>query len=203
LSCAECEDSKKTFTISELLTKHQQDEIFDADNQKDLEGNICVSKLKTSRQITIEVDTKVTSCIVTLKRHRFQNGMATGEKIKNGITPDPILTFSNAIFVLAGCVLHVGSAKGGHYVYVSYDTHQTPSTIADDSRVYNASVGVTNTIHTDGYMFLYKRVQEETSGKGANKGGGRTITQKRQKREQRQQRANRHGGSRREKRSRF
>jgi hypothetical protein len=98
-------------------------------------------------------------CLISLKRRLPVDKYGTSYyKKTNIIEPNPYLIIDNGKYQIIGCGLHMGSANGGHYVYIGYDDNCRPAVTFNDSRVYQVQQSEVDQINTDAYMFLYKKI---------------------------------------------
>jgi hypothetical protein len=127
--------------------------------QQDLEDESKCKKEKMLVKPVIDIHDKQKYLIIILKRYS-QDGTKIDKKINvdEQITINKDTRFGKTVnFKLRGVICHLGSSKGGHYVYISIEN--------DKKILYNDDQPPTffkNNIDMTklGYIFLYERIQE-------------------------------------------
>ena len=154
--------------ISELITDYLNNKVFNdyrynyyeskcgkiEINSNDLNnGNI--RQLTGTRQINFDKENKY--FIVVLNRKNY----SSNTKSKNNIIADNI-KIDNNNFEPYGCILHTGDFTGGHYRYIAYKDGK-PYSVMDDSKIDPITTNIITEINTEGYVYLYKRIDGDSS----------------------------------------
>ena len=125
-----------------------------------------------SKQMNIVFNPQFKYFILSIKKTQgnIHGAAFSADKIIKPVTVNGIIRVPNynnqhepyIYFVLQGLCYHVGGAKGGHYFYLEFD--QTGSIVPirsyNDSDVQDLKLSDASRfdIHTNGYLFLYKKI---------------------------------------------
>ena len=147
-------DPRKATDINELLQDYESPQDLNESNGRlnRFPGNLMIQQKTT---IKLHDDQRV--LIIQLKR--FEYNQATGEssKLRNVVVPNEKITLDNKNFILQGCIVHQGGRLStGHYVYLSFIDGKINQVI-NDEKISKESYYI-NMLNTDGYLFLYKRI---------------------------------------------
>ena len=93
--------------------------------------------------------------IISLKRYDANN-----RKIRNPVSDFEYIDIDGNLFLLIGCVVHIGGTGSGHYVYTVFKNGRIEYTLNDSVR--SREMISENIISTDGFIFLYKKTTRET-----------------------------------------
>jgi ubiquitin C-terminal hydrolase len=139
------EGSIKTFLSDEKLT---EDNLYNCEK--------CKKKVIANKKLIIKNTPKY--LFVALKRFEFnyikQLNKIKASKIDKDIIMPNTTTINNCEYQLKGCIYHMGSLNGGHYVY--YHKFDNQWVIFDDNRIKN--IDTINDIVNKGYVYLYERI---------------------------------------------
>ncbi len=150
--------------IQQLITINQEARGIDPpDNMLDsciiTEGRIDYNRRAISKQTIINELPSSEYFLISLKRRLPADRFGTSfYKKRNVINVNPYLIIGNGKYQIIGCGLHMGSANGGHYVYIAYNDECIPAVTFNDSRYYPIREEELAQINTDGYVYLYKKI---------------------------------------------
>jgi ubiquitin carboxyl-terminal hydrolase 36/42 len=138
------EGSMKSFLSEEKLT---DDNLYDCEK--------CKKKVSATKKLVIKNSPKY--LYVALKRFEFnyikELNKIRASKIDTDISMPCVTTINNFEYQLKGCIYHMGSLNGGHYVY--YHRIDNQWILFDDKQIRN--VNTINDIINKGYVYLYER----------------------------------------------
>jgi hypothetical protein len=126
-------------TLKEYINKFEGSEVIDYNSRQ------------TNKKIEIIIGPFTEYIIITLNRLSHQG------KILTKVEPDKFLKIKDTIFIIQGCILHIGqTSNSGHYIFINYDEFGNPLTIHDDATEPSP---INPKIHNqnDGYIYLYKK----------------------------------------------
>jgi ubiquitin C-terminal hydrolase len=95
--------------------------------------------------------------ILTLKRFKANYETDVPTKIKTSVEPEPTIKLKGETFTLKGCIRHIGSYGGGHYIYEGFNEKGEPLFVVNNSDVRKITAEDTKDILTQGYLYLYVR----------------------------------------------
>jgi ubiquitin C-terminal hydrolase len=143
-------------SLKELLENFQTYEIMNPSDKAKL--SVCESEENPNGYFIKKkfdiVPLKTTEYfIISLKRYDENN-----RKIRNPVSDFKYIDIKGTLFLVVGCVVHMGDTGGGHYVYTVFKNGKIEYTLNDSVRTQMITE---NVISTDGFIFLYKRTTRE------------------------------------------
>jgi hypothetical protein len=149
--------------IQDLIDDYiHPEELQEPYNQLDRCGENGERGVAENKRLNIKVfddpSNKTSNLIISLKRFLL------GEKIKDKVIASPNIIVDNKNFILKGCIIHLGNTlNSGHYVYVVYKDGMLQYVMNDALKEKERKKYYRSIIQTDGYIFLYQRVEDSST----------------------------------------
>jgi hypothetical protein len=149
--------------IQDLIDDYiHPEELQEPYNQLDRCGENGERGVAENKRLNIKVfddpSNKTFNLIISLKRFLL------GEKIKDRVIASPNIIVDNKNFILKGCIIHLGNTlNSGHYVYAVYKNGMLQYVMNDALKEEERKKYYRSIIQTDGYIFLYQRVEDSST----------------------------------------
>lgn len=150
------DNPNKATNIKELLENYERPSNIEESNGRinKFPGDLMIQDKKT-----IKLHNEQSVVIIQVKRFAYDKVKQTVSKLRTVIIPNERITIDNKDFILEGCILHQGGTiSGGHYVYLSF-INGVINQVINDEKISKESYYI-NMLNTDGYLFLYKRINK-------------------------------------------
>jgi ubiquitin C-terminal hydrolase len=167
-------------SISLLIEEYTDLQYLDGKSKEcKSDGDVTGPQESKKMKFTLQKNPDTKYIIINIPRIFKAADGVTDMRNEHKVEIDNEITIDKVQFRRKGCIFHVGTVEGGHYVYGSYDKAGEPNHVRNDAAIIQYPNDIAPKVFDqDGYLStlcLYERIEDQTQPTL----GGSTKTKKR------------------------